>query len=311
MPHLTDPYHLNFYGGEPLLRFDLIQQILSFLDKKKREFNKTVLYSITTNGSLITGHILRTLSDHRFSIIFSFDGLAQDIQRKPGNLKEAVPAIQKIQKIPHIHLEVNSVFTPDTVGLISESMDLIMNLGIADINLSLSYIQPWDRHALAQLDKEMTKLRKNLVSRYRKSGQIPVISFREEEEGFFRCSGGQDRLAVTSDEHIWGCDLFADHLRGKERSSEYGEYFFGDLDTFTREHQKIFPRISSHYASLATDNYEASPRKCLFCENLEKCTVCPVAAGFSGLPFGKIPPYICEIQKIRIKELKKFRDEIK
>ncbi len=309
MPHLSSPFHLNFYGGEPLLCFDLIQQIVSFLDEKNREPQKTVLFSVTTNGSLITEDILRTLSGHRFSIIFSFDGLAQDVQRKPGTLKKAVDAIRKIQKYPRIHLEVNSVFTPETVGCLSESMDFIMNLGIADINLSLSYIQPWNRNSLAKLDDEMTKLRKILVALYRKSGQIPVISFREEEKGFFYCAGGQDRLAVTSDGQIWGCDLFADHLRGKERSPEYHEFFFGDLDTFTREYQKTFLRISSHYARLAMDNYETPQRKCLFCENLEQCTVCPVSAAFSGCPFGNIPPYVCEVQKIKIRERKKFREE--
>jgi hypothetical protein len=221
-----------------------------------------------------------------------------------------VDAIRKIQKYPRIHLEVNSVFTPETVGYLSESMDFIMNLGVADINLSLSYIQPWDGHALAQLDKEMTNLRKIMVARYKKSGQIPVISFREEEEGFFACAGGQDRMAVTSDEQIWGCDLFGDHFRGKERSSDYRKYFFGDLDTFASEYRKIFPRISGHYARLAMDNYETPQRKCLFCENLEECTVCPVSAAFSGLPIGKIPSYVCAVQKIKIRERKKFRSEI-
>ena len=285
--------------------------MLSFLDKKNKEFKKTVRYSITTNGSLITDDIIRTLSDHKFSVIFSFDGLAQNVHREPGNLEEAVSGIRKIQKFPAIHLEVNSVFTPETVGLLSKSMDFIMNLGIADINLSLSYTKPWDEHALARFDGEMTKLRKILVSHYRKTGQIPVLSFREDDEGFFYCAGGQDRLAVDSEEHIWGCDLFGDYFRGKENQPQYRDYFFGDLDTFAQEHKKTFPHISSHYAGLAMDHFETPQMKCLFCENLEACTVCPIAAAFSGLPLGKIPSFVCVIQIIKIRELKKFREEIR
>jgi sulfatase maturation enzyme AslB (radical SAM superfamily) len=309
LPFLTNHYSLNFYGGEPLLCFDLMRQTLAFLDKKNREFKKKVRYSITTNGSLITDNILRTLSDRKFSVIFSFDGLAQAVHRKPGNLEEAVSNIQKIQKFPAIHLEVNSVFTPETVDLLSESMDFIMNLGIADINLSLSYIEPWDEHALVRFDGEMTELRKILVSHYRKTGLIPVISFREEE-GFFYCAGGQDRIAVDSEEHIWGCDLFGDYFRGKENQPEYRDYFFGDLDTFAQEHKKTFQRTSSHYAGLGMDQFETPQMKCLFCENLEACTVCPVAAAFSGYPLGKVPPYVCEIQKLKVKQIERFRKEI-
>jgi sulfatase maturation enzyme AslB (radical SAM superfamily) len=311
LPHLTGRYNLNFYGGEPLLCFDLILQILAFLEEKNRAFKKKVRYSITTNGSLVDGDIARALSDHRFSVLFSFDGLAQDVHRKPGNVEEAVFALREIQKCSGIRLEVNSVFTPETVGLLSESVEFILNLGVEDIHLSLSYVEPWKRTALGLLDREMTNLRKILVSRYRKTAKIPLVDFREKEEGFFYCAAGQDRLTVTPQEKIWGCDLFASYFEGKEELPGYGDYFFGDLDTFAGGHQKIFPRISSNYARLRLDNYQTPQMKCLFCENLEECAFCPIAAAFSGYPPGRVPPFVCEIQKIKIREIKKFREEIK
>jgi sulfatase maturation enzyme AslB (radical SAM superfamily) len=310
LPFLTERYNLSFYGGEPLLCFDLILRTLDFQDKKNRECKKTVRYSITTNGSLITEDIVRVLADHKFSIFYSFDGLAHEVHRKPDNFDRAVSVIKEIQKFSDIHLEVNSVFTPETVGLLSESMEFVMNLGIADINLSLSYIQPWDRGALSLLDGEFKKLREILISRRRKTGEIPIISFREEK-GVFYCAGGQDRLSVDSEEHIWGCDLFGDYFRGKEMEPEYHEYFFGDFDTFAKQHKKIFPRVSSNYAGLSLDNFETPRMKCLFCENLEACTVCPIAAAFSGLPLGKVPPYVCEIQKMKVRHIQWFRKEIK
>jgi len=50
--------------------------------------------------------------------------------------------------------------------------------------------------------------------------------------------------------------------------------------------------------------------KCFLCPQLENCAVCPINASFSGYRLGKVPSYLCEIQKIKIKEKEKFRREI-
>jgi sulfatase maturation enzyme AslB (radical SAM superfamily) len=312
LPFLTDRYYLNFYGGEPLLCLNLIKQTLSFLDEKNKGSKKEAQYSITTNGSLITKEAIQTFSQHNFSVVFSFDGLAQNIQRKHGSFKGSVSHIKEILRFPNIHLEINSVFTSDTVDYISASMTFIIELGAKNINLSLSFLHPWSQHSLEQLKEEMAKLRKRLVSHYRESQEIPVMNFREDDsKGYFYCAGGQDRLAVTSKEHVWGCDVFADYLDGKEKFPEYQEYFFGNLDSFAKNHEKIFPRVSSNYAKLSMNNFRSAGMECLFCSNLEKCTVCPVAAAFTGSVIGEIPPFVCEIQKIRIREKQKFREEIR
>ncbi len=259
----------------------------------------------------MTKETARTFSQHSFSVVFSFDGLAQNIQRKQGSLEGAVSHIKELLKLQNVRLEINSVFTPGTADYISESMAFIMELGAKNINLSLSLLRPWSRLSLERLKGEMEKVRKVLISHYRKSEEIPVMDFRKDDsEGCFYCAGGQDRLAVTSKEHIWGCDVFADYLGGKENSSEYQRYFFGSLDSFAKNHEKIFPRISSNYARLSMDHFRSAGMECLFCAQLEKCMVCPVAAAFAGSVIGEIPAFVCEIQKIRIREKQKFWEEI-
>jgi len=161
LPYLTDRYFLNFYGGEPLLCFDLIEQAVSFLDQKNKESGKAAQYSLTTNGSSITDEVIQTLDSHRFSVVFSFDGLAQDIQRKKGNFDEAVSNIKTILGHPDIRLEINSVFMPETVEYLAESMAFIMGLGVKNINLSLSLLKPWNRQSLGRLEKEIKKLERS------------------------------------------------------------------------------------------------------------------------------------------------------
>ncbi len=241
----------------------------------------------------------------------SFDSLAQDVLRKKGSFKKTVPIIKEILNCPDIGLEINSVFAPTTVDYISESIKFIMDLGVPDIHFSLSTIKPWNQVSLLKLKNEMMKLRKMLVDHYRRKKDIPVVNFKEESgKGIFYCAAGKNRMAITPDEKIWGCFLFPDYFKGKENSLEHKDFFFGTLDDFIEDHKNIFPRISSNYARLSMDNFSTSRMECFLCPELEKCTVCPINASFSGHSLGKIPFYLCEIQKIKIKEKEKFRQEI-
>lgn len=312
MPFLTESYNLNFYGGEPLLCFDLIERTIFSLEKKNKQTGKKAHYALTTNGSLITREIIQKLSRHKFSVEYSFDGLAQNSQRKHGSFDVAVANIAEILRFPEIRLEVNSVFTPETAASLSESISLITSLGVKDISLSLSLLRPWSDRSLGLLREEMTKLTEFLCAHYRQHRSVPVKNFRDDGVGgFFFCAGGQDRMAVNSEEEIWGCDLFGDYFAGKEKSPAYSDFFFGHLDTFAHDHKKVFPKISARYAQLAMDNFATPQRKCLFCSNLEQCNVCPVSAAFSGAPIGEIPSFVCEIQKIRMGEKRKFRKKIR
>ena len=63
---------IGFYGGEPLLQFDLIKRIVEYTEKKAQ--GKQVVFGITTNGYLIDNRIISFLKKHRFSLVISFDG---------------------------------------------------------------------------------------------------------------------------------------------------------------------------------------------------------------------------------------------
>lgn len=187
-----------------------------------------------------------------------------------------------------------------------------MDMKVPNIRVSLSIIEPWGKISFLKLENELKKIRKITLAHYKTEGNIPVVNFREDQgKGIFYCAAGKDRLALTPDKGIWGCYLFPDYFKGKEKTAEYKKFYFGLLDNFIKNHNYIYPRISSNYAPLSMDNFSTPEMRCFLCSELENCAVCPINAGFSGLPLGKIPHYICEIQKIRIREKEKFREESK
>lgn len=73
---------ISFYGGEPLINFELIKNIVEYCDKTF--YTKLVHYSLTTNGSLINKEIIEFFKEHDFDISISLDGpqKVQDIHRR-------------------------------------------------------------------------------------------------------------------------------------------------------------------------------------------------------------------------------------
>jgi sulfatase maturation enzyme AslB (radical SAM superfamily) len=197
LPYLTEDYYLNFYGGKPLLSFELIKQVVSFLETQNTHHDKKVRYSLATNGSLLSDEIIQFLDEHEFSVELSFDGLAQDAGRKKGSAKKLVPITRKLLNQPNIDLEINSVFSPATVNLLSESIRFVLEFGVSDISCSISTTEPWSQASLEKLESELAELRKTLVPHVQRYGHIPVINFRDTVgKGIFYCAAGQDRLAI-------------------------------------------------------------------------------------------------------------------
>jgi uncharacterized protein len=65
---------IEFQGGEPLLNFEVICQIVEEAEQKALETGKAIEFVITTNLALITDPILEYCRDHRIWISTSLDG---------------------------------------------------------------------------------------------------------------------------------------------------------------------------------------------------------------------------------------------
>ena len=63
---------LGFYGGEPLLNFNLIQKVIDYVLERYPDYN--TLLNVTTNGTLLNGDKLEYLIKNNVSIAISLDG---------------------------------------------------------------------------------------------------------------------------------------------------------------------------------------------------------------------------------------------
>ncbi len=63
---------VSFYGGEPLLEFDLIKKCVEYVNLQAE--GRIVIFNFTTNGTLLTKDKLDFLVQHDFRITISLDG---------------------------------------------------------------------------------------------------------------------------------------------------------------------------------------------------------------------------------------------
>ena len=73
--------HITFFGGETLMNYPLLKEVVLYADAQGAAAGKAVSYSLTTNATLLTPEIIAFLSDHAIGVTVSMDG-PPDLQDK-------------------------------------------------------------------------------------------------------------------------------------------------------------------------------------------------------------------------------------
>lgn len=309
-PFLARECFIDFYGGEPLLAFAEIKQTVGQIEGLSKKRRLKPHFSLTTNGSLLNDEILDFFEDHEFSVLLSFDGPAQDISRKKGSFDFLVSIIPKILERPRISLEINSVFTSETIHDLSRSIELIDQMGVRKFSVAFGHRRPWTSSSLLRQKKELALVRKYFRSRYQKIADVPWTDLVEQlEKAIYCCPAGLNKMALAADGTLWGCFLFPQYFEGSKKIREAQKYCFGDVDTFIKNHHTIYPRTMENYAALRMDNFSTPDGSCGMCDEIEDCWVCPLAAALTSRKIGRIPSLVCGGAKMWRREKRRLLEQ--
>lgn len=305
-PLLSPETVVCFYGGEPLLAFPVLRRIVERMEADVRPGADKPRYVLATNGSLLAPDILGFMERHRFSLLLSFDGLAQDVQRRPGSYAPTVALIRDILARPALRLEVNSVFTSRAVGLLRRSVEEMLSLGVGTIHLSFPSIPSWDRHSLGALESELASLRPALLSFFEARGDSPIAGFRgRAARGLFSCFAGRDRLAVAPDGTVWGCYQIFDYSK-RTGDREAARFAFGGADSLAANPGKLERLLVDAARGPDQRDLSTSRSHCLFCPDLEECAICPWSAALESGVFGLVTEDACRIARLLRNERRKM-----
>lgn len=88
---------ISFIGGEPLLNFPLLTEVVSYAREAAEKWGKRVYFGITTNGTLLTDEIIAFFQKEKIVPAISFDGPREyhDRQRPFRNGKGSYDVVRR------------------------------------------------------------------------------------------------------------------------------------------------------------------------------------------------------------------------
>ncbi len=121
---IEDGLSIGFYGGEPLLRFHHMRDIINYVKSLSIARSKKVRFNFTTNATLLTDEVIIFCADNQVGMTISLDGpqLAHDRNRVmkngKGSFKRIIKNINKIHEmVPDYydqHIRYNCVISPSS-----------------------------------------------------------------------------------------------------------------------------------------------------------------------------------------------------
>jgi len=213
----SDTFQLGFFGGEPLLEWDLLQECLR-ITKEKTAGRKLVL-TVTTNGIGLTPKRLDWLYENNFYIGLSIDGnrTMHDITRRMRNGSSSYESVLRGLKTALIKpqsVETITVVDPSNVIHTADSIAFLAELGVKRISLNPNFYTEWNTEAQANLEKAYEAAADFMIAAYR-SGKPVIINVLDSKiitglkEGYARsdrCKFGCGELAVAPSGRIYPCE---------------------------------------------------------------------------------------------------------
>ncbi len=217
---------VDFFGGEPLMNFDVVKGIVAYARNREKEASKNFRFTITTNVLLLDEDKRAFINEHMHNVVLSLDGRKEvnDTVRKrvdgSGCYDRILPLAQKmVEERKGENYYVRGTFTRKNLDFGSDVLHMA-DLGFEQISIE-PVVAAKDsgldiRHEdLKTVCDEYERLAKEYADR-RENGQwFNFFHFMVDLEGgpcvakrLRGCGSGTEYLAVTPEGELYPCHQF-------------------------------------------------------------------------------------------------------
>ncbi len=239
---------VDFFGGEPLMNWDVVKQLVEYARSVEKQHNKNFRFTLTTNGVLIDDDVIDFANREMSNVVLSLDGRREihDLKRVDhagnGSYDRIVPKFQKlVESRGGENYYMRGTFThanPDFTKDIFHMLDL----GFTELSMEPVVCAPDDPAALTPEDLEIVKeqyeiLAKEMIKRGKEGKGFTfyhyMIDLTEGPCVYKRISGcgsGTEYMAVTP----WG-DIYPCHQFVGEEQYKLGDIWNGVTNDALRE----------------------------------------------------------------------------
>ena len=231
---------VDFFGGEPLMNFQVVKDLVAYARSIEKEHNKNFRFTLTTNGILIDDDVIEFANRECSNVVLSLDGRKEIHDRYrvdyagKGSWDRIVPKFQKLVDAREgKNYYMRGTFThanPDFLKDIQQMLDL----GFTELSMEPVVCAPGDPSELTQEDlpivlEQYEKLAELMLERDKEGKPFTFYHYMIDLTGgpciykrISGCGSGTEYMAVTP----WG-DLYPCHQFVGEEKFRLGNLWDG------------------------------------------------------------------------------------
>ena len=236
---------VDFFGGEPLMNFEVCRQIVEYARSIEKEHNKNFRFTLTTNGVGVNDEVIEWANRECHNVVLSLDGRKEVNDRfrvtkgGAGSYDMIVPKFKEfVDKRGGRGYYMRGTFTHFNPDFTADIFHMADDLGFTELSMEPVVTSPDDPCALTAEDIETVKeqyeiLAKDMIRRRREGRPITFYHYMLDlSEGpciykrITGCGSGTEYMAVTA-----GGDLYPCHQFVSDPAFKLGDVYSGVTNT--------------------------------------------------------------------------------
>ena len=231
---------VDFFGGEPLMNFDVVKQLVAYARSIEKEKNKNFRFTLTTNGVLIDDDVIDFANKEMSNVVLSLDGRKEIHDRfrvdyaGNGSWEKIVPKFQRLVNARGKKgYYMRGTFTHANPDFL-EDIRTMLDLGFTELSMEPVVTAPNDPSALTEADRRIVmeqyeKLAELMLKRDADGKPFTFYHYMIDLKGgpciykrISGCGSGTEYMAVTP----WG-DLYPCHQFVGDEKFKLGDIWHG------------------------------------------------------------------------------------
>ena len=239
---------VDFFGGEPLLNFEVVKKLVEYARSIEKKHNKNFRFTLTTNGMLIDDDVIDFANRECANVVLSLDGRREIHDRHrvdyagKGSWDRIVPKFKKlVDARGGKNYYMRGTFTHENPDFL-EDIKVMLDLGFRELSMEPVVCAPGDPAELTEDDMAIVcdqyeKLAELMLKKHKEGDPFTFYHYMIDLTGgpciykrISGCGSGTEYMAVTP----WG-DLYPCHQFVGDEKYKLGDIFSGVTNTEARE----------------------------------------------------------------------------
>ena len=217
---------VDFFGGEPLMNWDVVKELVSYARVQEKIHNKNFRFTLTTNGMLIDDDVIDFSNREMSNVVLSLDG-RKDVHDRlrvdymgRGSYDTIVPKFQEfVKRRGDKNYYMRGTFTHKNVDFTNDIFHMA-DLGFTELSMEPVVCSPEDASALTQEDlpilyEQYEILAKEMIKRKKEGRPFTFYHYMLDlkhgpciYKRISGCGSGTEYMAVTPTGDLYPCHQF-------------------------------------------------------------------------------------------------------